>query len=74
MAVPGELKAYHEAWHRFGRVPWSRLFLPAITLAEDGFMVTPDLAGIMIGREAFLQAQPSMRSVRQLQLRSIKTN
>jgi gamma-glutamyltranspeptidase/glutathione hydrolase len=44
VAVPGEvagLKALHE---RFGRLPWPRLLVPAIRLAEDGFPVNQILA------------------------------
>ena len=36
------LAAVHES---HGRLPWKRLFEPAITLAENGFTVTPRLAG-----------------------------
>ncbi|BFZ09345.1 hypothetical protein BsWGS_12384 [Bradybaena similaris] len=37
VAVPGEVMAFWEAHQRFGRLPWSDLFEPAIRLAEDGF-------------------------------------
>ncbi|KAL7093708.1 hypothetical protein ACP275_11G056300 [Erythranthe tilingii] len=43
MGVPGELAGLHIAWSKFGRLPWSSLFDPAIKLAKQGFKVTPYL-------------------------------
>jgi len=40
------LAAVHEA---HGRLPWPRLFEPAIALAENGFTVTPRLEGSLQG-------------------------
>lgn len=36
---PGWVRAAHRAWERWGRLPWSDLFAPAITAARDGFEV-----------------------------------
>ncbi|CAH8322336.1 unnamed protein product [Eruca vesicaria subsp. sativa] len=43
MGVPGELAGLHEAWKRYGRLPWKPLFKPAITLARDGFITTDSI-------------------------------
>jgi len=43
VAVPSELKGLRLAWERHGRLPWSRLVLPAAALA-DGFVVEAQLA------------------------------
>ncbi len=44
VGVPGALRLL-EALHRAeGRLPWDRLLAPAIALAEDGYIVSPDLA------------------------------
>ncbi|MCL7047874.1 hypothetical protein MKW94_021856 [Papaver nudicaule] len=40
MGVPGEIAGLHEAWLRHGRLPWRKLFQPAIKLAKDGFSVS----------------------------------
>lgn len=37
VAVPGTLAAYELAWRTFGRVPWHRIFEPAIRATRDGF-------------------------------------
>uniref|UniRef100_A0A0B7ANE3 Gamma-glutamyltransferase n=1 Tax=Arion vulgaris TaxID=1028688 RepID=A0A0B7ANE3_9EUPU len=37
VAVPGEVMALWEAHQRFGQLPWSDLFQPTISLAENGF-------------------------------------
>ena len=44
VAVPGELKGIQEAWKKYGKLPWKKLFEPAINLAENGFNVTKSLA------------------------------
>lgn len=39
--VPGALAAMAEAHRRWGNLPWAELFQPAITMARDGFVVSP---------------------------------
>jgi gamma-glutamyltranspeptidase/glutathione hydrolase len=43
VGVPGVLQMLALAHERHGRLPWPRLFEPAIILAEQGFAVTPRL-------------------------------
>src|SRR6266545_3814742 len=43
VGVPGTLALLAEAHRRHGRLPWPRLFAPAIALAESGFPVSPRL-------------------------------
>jgi gamma-glutamyltranspeptidase / glutathione hydrolase len=41
VAVPGTALGLSAAHVRWGRVPWHELFAPAISLARDGFEITP---------------------------------
>ena len=43
VGVPGTLRMLELAHRQYGKLPWSELFEPAITLAEQGFVVSPRL-------------------------------
>lgn len=43
VGVPGVVRMLEAAHAEHGRLPWARLFEPAITLAEQGFEVSPRL-------------------------------
>ncbi len=60
VGVPGTLALLYEAHKRHGRLPWAKLFEPAIALAENGFQVSPRL-NTMIATEKYL-AQPGIKS------------
>jgi gamma-glutamyltranspeptidase/glutathione hydrolase len=47
VGVPGLLRMLALAHGKHGILPWGKLFEPAIRLAEDGFTVTPRLAGLL---------------------------
>ena len=47
VGAPGELRLLELAYKQYGKLPWSVLFGPAIKLAEDGFAVSPRLAGLL---------------------------
>lgn len=47
VGVPGVLRALELAHRQHGRLPWSRLFTPAIALAEEGVPVGPRLAMLL---------------------------
>ncbi len=44
VGVPGVVAMLELAHDKYGKLPWARLFAPAIKLAEDGFPVGPKLA------------------------------
>ena len=59
IGVPGALAAL-EALHRLqGRLPWARLFAPAIALAEEGFAITPRLAGAIADSAEKMRRSPT---------------
>lgn len=47
VGVPGNLRMMALAHRRYGKLPWSVLFQPAIRLARDGFKITPRLYGML---------------------------
>ncbi|XP_059154500.1 glutathione hydrolase 1 proenzyme-like isoform X2 [Physella acuta] len=63
IAVPGEIKGYWYAHQKYGRLPWSDLFQPAIKMAAEGFPVDVSLAKAIKDAEAMLSTEPSMKSV-----------
>ncbi|MEP9358188.1 gamma-glutamyltransferase [Sphingomonas sp. KR3-1] len=48
VGVPGALRAMALAHKRGGKLPWARLFAPAIRLASQGFDVSPRLNNALI--------------------------
>jgi gamma-glutamyltranspeptidase/glutathione hydrolase len=44
VGIPGVVKMLWLAHEKYGKLPWAKLFEPAIKLAEDGFPVGPKLA------------------------------
>ncbi len=47
VGVPGTLAMLQVAHEEHGRLPWRELFTPAITLASEGFLVSPRLHGLL---------------------------
>ena len=50
VGVPGNLALMAKAHARHGKLPWARLFEPAIRLADGGFQMSPRLAQYLGGR------------------------
>ena len=61
VGVPGVLRMLELAHRRHGRLPWARLFAPAIRLAESGFSVSPRLHRLL-ERDRFLRDGRRMRA------------
>jgi gamma-glutamyltranspeptidase/glutathione hydrolase len=49
VGVPGVVAMLEMAHQKYGKLPWAKLFAPAIKLAEDGFPVGPKLARTIKG-------------------------
>ncbi|BBF87803.1 gamma-glutamyltranspeptidase [Aquitalea magnusonii] len=61
VGVPGVVAMLKLAHQRGGKLPWASLFQPAITLARNGFAVSPRLHALL-GKERFLQQDPQARA------------
>jgi len=52
VGVPGTIAMLEEAHGRHGRLDWKDLFTPAITLAEEGFNISPRLHSLLEADES----------------------
>ncbi len=62
VGVPGVLRMLEAAHRGQGRLPWARLFEPAITLAEQGFEISPRLHQQLQG-DPYLKRDPVARAL-----------
>jgi gamma-glutamyltranspeptidase/glutathione hydrolase len=60
VGVPGVLRMLEQVHRQHGRLPWARLFAPAIRLAEDGFPLSPRLHAALAA-ERSLDRNPAAR-------------
>ncbi|SNX85530.1 related to gamma-glutamyltransferase [Melanopsichium pennsylvanicum] len=64
VGVPGEPKAWWDLHQKYGRLPWSRVFEPAILLNREGFKVTTELSkAINITQYPFLCTEELWKEV-----------
>ena len=61
--VPGTVRGLHDAWQRFGSLPWRELVAPAIRIAREGFTVSYDLASALDARKERLTQHPYTRAL-----------
>lgn len=59
VGVPGLLRMLEQAHRDHGRLPWARLFDPAIALARAGFPVSPRLHALLAGSADRIRRSPS---------------
>jgi len=57
VGVPGAVRMLEAAHRQHGRLPWAQLMQPAITLAEQGFRVSPRLHALL-NADALLKKDP----------------
>ncbi|PQA77887.1 gamma-glutamyltransferase [Rhodoferax sp. TS-BS-61-7] len=57
VGVPGAVAMLARAHQQHGRLPWARLFAPAITLATQGFAISPRMA-TLLASEPHLKKDP----------------
>src|SRR5438874_63283 len=63
VGVPGALRMLAMAYAQHGKLPWARLFEPAIHLAENGFIVPPRLARELVEGGPQLARMPAIRAL-----------
>ena len=63
VAVPGVVAGLETAHRAYGRVPWATLFGPAIGLARDGVVVTPEQAYLHAILDVILRHTESGRAI-----------
>jgi gamma-glutamyltranspeptidase/glutathione hydrolase len=55
VGVPGAVRMLEMAHKQYGKLPWANLFQPAITLAEQGFKVSPRLNILLTGEKNLIK-------------------
>lgn len=61
VGVPGVVRMLELAHRQHGRLPWARLFEPAIELAEQGFQIGPRLHALLAA-DPHLKRDPAARA------------
>jgi gamma-glutamyltranspeptidase/glutathione hydrolase len=61
--VPGFMAGVEATHRRFGKLPFARLFDPALAVAEDGIRIDPDLAQWIAQRKDVLGRLPETKRV-----------
>ena len=63
VGVPGNVRLMEMVHRKWGRLPWARLFDPAIKLAEEGYVVTPALASRIAGMGKMWDDFPAIKAL-----------
>ena len=61
VGTPGVLRMLALAHRQYGKLPWARLFDPAIKLADEGFTLSPRLHALLAS-EKYLASDPAART------------
>src|SRR3984893_5219482 len=63
VTVPGAVSAWVELHAKFGKLPFERLFEPAITYSRNGFLVSPTIAEQWAAMVPLFKSQPGFAEV-----------
>ena len=63
VGVPGNIAMLALAHQKYGKLPWAKLFEPAIALAESGFEVSPRLSKAIDSKRAMLAKFPATAAI-----------
>jgi gamma-glutamyltranspeptidase/glutathione hydrolase len=58
VGTPGTVRLLETAHRRHGKLPWARLFEPALRLADNGFALSPRLH-LLLASEKYLKSDPA---------------
>jgi gamma-glutamyltranspeptidase/glutathione hydrolase len=58
VTVPGAVSAWVELHNRFGKLPFARIFEPAVGHGRNGFLVSPTIAGQWAEQAPMFASQP----------------
>ena len=61
--VPGTVRGLELAHKRFGKLPWKDVVVPAVNLAEDGFVLTPAMARSLNSEVGRAEKHPEFKRV-----------
>jgi len=59
VGVPGVVRLMDVLHKRHGKLAWAKLFEPAITIAEEGFSISPRLNALLEGDRALRDVEPA---------------
>ncbi|KAL3272436.1 hypothetical protein HHI36_013917 [Cryptolaemus montrouzieri] len=62
-AIPGEILGYWDLHRRFGKLPWSSLFEPAIKLCKEGIPLTTPTSEMLIKMRTSILASPTLKEI-----------
>ncbi|KAF0497163.1 gamma-glutamyltranspeptidase [Gigaspora margarita] len=63
VGVPGEIRGMKLAHEKYGKLPWKRLFEPAIKLSRYGFHIPPELAIRLKSYRKVILSTPSYHDI-----------
>src|ERR1700761_8333553 len=63
VTVPGAVSAWVELHAKFGKLPFERLFEPAISYARNGFLLSPTIADQWAAMVPLFESQPGFAEV-----------
>ncbi|RUS29960.1 hypothetical protein BC938DRAFT_480012 [Jimgerdemannia flammicorona] len=63
VGVPGEIRGFGLAHSKYGKLPWRRLFEPAINMSRNGVLVGPELARRLPLFQVFIRNHADWRAL-----------
>ncbi len=59
VGVPGVARLLELMHQRHGKLPWAKVFEPALAIADNGFAISPRLHALLSGDSSFRNAEPA---------------